>query len=300
MATPSEETVHSLAYWQFLAGGLSGFIEIICFHPLDVVKTRMQIQGAHPFGGEVVYTCPLDAIVKIYRYEGLFSLWKGIVPPICVETPKRGGKFLMYESLKPYFQFGAPKPTPLTHAMAGSMAAILESFIVNPFEVVKITQQAHREKHLKTLSVVKYIIKHDGYGIKGLYRGITALVARNAVFHFGFFGFYNALKDIVPSPEDKTYNILRKIIIAGLASSLACVMSVTLDMAKCRIQGPQPVKGKVKYQWTISTIKTTFKEEGFRSLFKGLGAMILRVGPGGAMLLVTYEYLFEFLKSQNI
>ncbi|XP_016961756.1 mitochondrial 2-oxodicarboxylate carrier [Drosophila biarmipes] len=288
------------AHCQFLAGGCSGFLEILCFHPLDVVKSRMQIQGARPVPGEVFYSGTLDAFTKIYRHEGLLSLWKGIVPPICVETPKRGAKFLMYELLKPYFHFGAPHPTPLTHAMAGSLAGTLESFLVNPFELVKITQQANREKHLKTLSVVKYIIKHDGYGIEGLYRGITALVARNAVFHFGFFGFYNAIKDWVPISKDTTSELLQKVTIAGFASCLACVTSVTFDMAKCRIQGPQPVKGEVKYRWTINTVRTTFREEGFRGLFKGLGASIMRVGPGGALLLVSYEYFYEFLKKHNV
>ncbi|XP_016973816.1 mitochondrial 2-oxodicarboxylate carrier [Drosophila rhopaloa] len=287
------------AHYQFLAGGLSGFLEIVCFHPLDVVKARMQIQGTTPVRGEVIYRGPLDAIAKIYRHEGLTSFWKGIVPPICVETPKRGAKFLMYELLKPYFYFGAPQATPLTHAMAGSLAGTLESFIVNPFEVVKVTQQANREKPLKTLSVVKYIIKHDGYGIEGLYRGITALVARNAVFHFGFFGFYNAIKDWVPISQDSASELLRKVSIAGFASSLACVMTVTLDMAKCRIQGPQPVKGEVKYRWTIDTIRTTFREEGARALFRGLGPMVMKSGPGGALLLVSYEYLYDFFKTKN-
>ncbi|KAH8352317.1 hypothetical protein KR084_003396, partial [Drosophila pseudotakahashii] len=285
------------AHCQFLAGGLSGFLEILCFHPLDVVKSRMQIQGPRPIPGEVFYRGTLDAFAKMYRYEGMPSLWKGIVPPICVETPKRGAKFLMYELFKPYFHFGAPHPTPLTHAMAGSLAGTLESFIVNPFEVVKVTQQAHREKHLETLSVVKYIIEHEGFGIGGLYRGITALVARNAVFHFGFFGLYNAIKDWVPISQDTTSELLRKVTIAGFASSLACLMSVTLDMARCRIQGPQPIKGQVKYRWAVTTIITTFKEEGFRSLFKGLGASILRVCPGGALLLVSYEYFYDFLKN---
>ncbi|XP_017075176.1 mitochondrial 2-oxodicarboxylate carrier [Drosophila eugracilis] len=290
---------HSEAHYQFLAGALSGFLEIACFHPLDVVKSRMQMQGSRPIHGEVIYKCTGEALVNIYRNEGLASFWKGIVPPICVETPKRGAKFLVYELLKPYFHFGASHPTPLTHAMAGSLAASLESFLLNPFEVVKITQQANREKSLATLSVVKDIIKHDGYGIEGLYRGITALVARNAIFHFGFFGSYNALKDWVPNSQDSTSELFRKIAIAWSASCLACVMSATMDMAKCRIQGPQPVKGEVKYRWTITTIKTTFREEGFRACFKGLGANLLRVGPGGALLLVSYEYFYEFFKRQN-
>jgi solute carrier family 25 (mitochondrial 2-oxodicarboxylate transporter), member 21 len=45
--------------------------------------------------------------------EGLFSLYKGIIPPILVETPKRAVKFLTFEQLKPFFLFGSDKPTPL-------------------------------------------------------------------------------------------------------------------------------------------------------------------------------------------
>ena len=35
-----------------------------------------------------------DCMVKMYRQEGLRSFWKGIVPPVMVETPKRGWKVL--------------------------------------------------------------------------------------------------------------------------------------------------------------------------------------------------------------
>ncbi|KAI8042868.1 mitochondrial 2-oxodicarboxylate carrier [Drosophila gunungcola] len=294
-----EASARPEAHYQFLAGGLSGFLEVVCLHPLDVVRSRMQLQGTRSVRGEVLYRGPLHAMASMYRHEGLTAFWKGIVPPVCVETPKRGAKFLMYELFKPYFYFGAPQPTPLTHAMAGTLAGTLESFVVNPFEVVKITQQANRLERLSTLSVVRSIIKHDGWGFEGLYRGITALMARNAVFHFGFFGFYNAIKDWVPISQDSGSELLRKVTIAGFASCLAGVMSFTLDMAKCRIQGPQPVKGEVKYRWTIATIRTTFREEGFRALFKGLSSMLMKVVPGGAMLLVSYDYIYEFLKTTN-
>ena len=33
-----------------------------------------------------------DCMVKMYKQEGLRSFWKGIVPPVMVETPKRGWK----------------------------------------------------------------------------------------------------------------------------------------------------------------------------------------------------------------
>ena len=49
---------------------------------------------------------------KMYRTEGLLSFWKGILPPILVETPKRAWKFLTFEQFKILFNFGGKDATP--------------------------------------------------------------------------------------------------------------------------------------------------------------------------------------------
>lgn len=62
---------------------------------------------------QVYYNGVFDCARKMIRSEGMFALYKGILPPILVETPKRAVKFLTFEQLKPLFMFGADKPTPL-------------------------------------------------------------------------------------------------------------------------------------------------------------------------------------------
>ena len=115
-------------------------------HPLDLVKTRFQIQ-ANPIAGQESqhYTGVYDCMKKMYKSEGLFSFWKGIIPPIFAETPKRAWKvngwnlsifyllkienssnhfhrdifftfqFFTFEQFQKVFNFGGPdgKPTPL-------------------------------------------------------------------------------------------------------------------------------------------------------------------------------------------
>ncbi|XP_034666969.1 mitochondrial 2-oxodicarboxylate carrier [Drosophila subobscura] len=283
------------ALLQFLSGGSAGLLELLLLHPFDVVKTRIQLQGVQANPEQLQYSGVMDCISKIYHYEGVAGFWKGIVPPICSETPKRACKFVIYEQVKPLFLFGAPQPTALTHAMAGALAGTLECAILNPFEVVKITQQAYRKDSLNTLNVAGKIIRNDGFGIKGLYRGITALMLRNAIFHFAYFGLYQGLKDELPAYEDRFAEFLRRGALGFFASSVSCVFSVTFDVAKSRIQGPQPIKGTIKYKWTAPTIWTIYTEEGFRALFKGLSVKIMRAGPGGAILMLAYEYGYEYL-----
>ena len=48
----------------------------------------------------------------MYRTEGILSFWKGILPPVMAETPKRALKFVCFEQFKPLFMFGSPEATP--------------------------------------------------------------------------------------------------------------------------------------------------------------------------------------------
>lgn len=62
-------------------------------HPLDVIKTRLQIQSKVMDKSDPKYfTGVIDCIKKTSKHEGLFALYKGIIPPVLVETPKRAVK----------------------------------------------------------------------------------------------------------------------------------------------------------------------------------------------------------------
>jgi solute carrier family 25 (mitochondrial 2-oxodicarboxylate transporter), member 21 len=56
------------------------------------------------------------------------------------------------------------------------------------------------------------------------------------------------------------------------------------------------VLGVIKYKSTIGSIVIVAREEDWRALYKGLVPKVMRLGPGGAIMLVVYEYVFEFLK----
>ena len=81
-------------------------------HPLDLIKTRFQLQNNVLTSGQggQHYTGVRDCAAKMYRQEGMFSFWKGILPPILVETPKRAWKFFTFEQFQKMFMFGSEKP----------------------------------------------------------------------------------------------------------------------------------------------------------------------------------------------
>ena len=71
---------------------ITGCIEVSIMHPLDLVKTRFQVQSSTPVAGQHHYTSIAHCMKTMYHTEGVFSFWKGILPPLFVETPKRAWK----------------------------------------------------------------------------------------------------------------------------------------------------------------------------------------------------------------
>ncbi|XP_064108216.1 mitochondrial 2-oxodicarboxylate carrier-like isoform X2 [Macrobrachium nipponense] len=260
-----------------VAGGSAGFTEICIMHPLDVVKTRFQIQTTGNPSDPHYYTSVYDCIRKMARNEGILSLYKGVLPPVLVETPKRAVK---------------------TFFLAGLGSGTTEAILVNPFEVVKVAQQANRAQHKVapgTFAVAREIIKTQGLGFRGLNKGVTATIGRNGLFNCVYFGLFHSVNTRITQPQEKWQQNLQKFFIGLVAGILGCLVNIPFDVAKSRIQGPQPTPGQIKYRSTFGSIATVYKEEGFLALYKGLVPKVLRLGPGAGIMMIVYENVQSYL-----
>ncbi|XP_069588061.1 mitochondrial 2-oxodicarboxylate carrier [Ranitomeya imitator] len=281
---------------QVLAGGSAGLVEICLMHPLDVVKTRFQIQRNTSDPSN--YKSLGDCFKKIYRNERLFGFYKGILPPILAETPKRAVKFFTFEQYKKLL---APLSLPpaWVFAVAGLGSGLTEAVVVNPFEVVKVSLQANRNAYAQqpsTFAQARHVIQTEGLGLRGLNKGLSATLSRHGVFNMVYFGFYFNVKNAFPVNKDARLEFLRKFTIGLASGTLASIINIPFDVAKSRIQGPQPEPGVIKYRSCRKTIITVYKEEGFLALYKGLLPKIMRLGPGGAVMLLVYEYSYAWLQ----
>lgn len=54
----------------------------------------------------------------------------------------------------------------------------------------------------------------------------------------------------------------RKVGIGFVSGTLASCVNIPFDVAKSRIQGPQPVPGQIKYKATLASVAIVYKEEG--------------------------------------
>ncbi|XP_047480815.1 mitochondrial 2-oxodicarboxylate carrier-like isoform X1 [Penaeus chinensis] len=276
------------------SGGSAGFTEICIMHPLDVVKTRFQIQTKGVPADPNYYTSVYDCMRKMARNEGILSLYKGVLPPVLVETPKRAVKFLTFEIYKQLFD----KPTPAAFFLAGLGSGTTEAILVNPFEVVKVAQQANRAQHKTspgTWAVAREIVRTQGLGFRGLNKGVTATIGRNGLFNMVYFGLFHTVNTRIEQPKEKWQQNVQKFFIGLVAGVLGCFVNIPFDVAKSRIQGPQPVPGEIKYRTTFGAIATVYREEGFLALYKGIVPKVLRLGPGAGIMMIVYENVHGYL-----
>ncbi|KAA1068890.1 hypothetical protein PGT21_004948 [Puccinia graminis f. sp. tritici] len=77
------------------------------------------------------------------------------------------------------------------------------------------------------------------------------------------------------------------------------MVNTPFDVVKSRIQNTVVLPGeKPKYGWTYPAIVTIAKEEGLGALYKGFIPKVLRLAPGGGVLLVVVEVVTGYFRKQ--
>ncbi|CEG70428.1 Putative Mitochondrial inner membrane transporter [Rhizopus microsporus] len=182
--------------FQFLAGAIAGVSEILIMYPLDVVKTRAQLSTGTSTG-------IIGTMTSMIKTEGPGSLYRGILPPIMVEAPKRATKFAANEQYTTIYKklFGFEKITQTLSIMTGVSAGMTEAVIIVPFELVKVRMQdkANLGKYNGTADTIRKIVAAEG--TLALFNGLEATMWRHAVWNGAYFGLIFKVKDLMPKPK---------------------------------------------------------------------------------------------------
>lgn len=118
-------------YMKAISGSLGGIVEASCLQPIDVIKTRLQLDRSGNYKGIV------HCGATIVRSEGVRALWKGLTPfatHLTLKYTLRMGSNAALQSV-----FKDPETGKISNhgrLLSGFGAGVLEAVvIVTPFEV---------------------------------------------------------------------------------------------------------------------------------------------------------------------
>lgn len=90
-----------LAWKKAVAGASSGVVCCAIFSPLDVVRTRLQVQGALHNAAMPAYSGIVGTLSRIQREEGIRGWFRGFAPAILTVPVFWSLYFPLYDRLKP-------------------------------------------------------------------------------------------------------------------------------------------------------------------------------------------------------
>ncbi|KAJ3613244.1 hypothetical protein NHX12_019494 [Muraenolepis orangiensis] len=168
---------------QFLAGASAGVIQCVICCPMELAKTRMQMQGTgeNKKSARKMYKNSLDCLVRIYRREGFRGINRGMVTTIIRETPGFGIYFLTYDVLTRHLGCEPEDPYMIPKLLfAGGMSGIASWLSTYPVDVIKSRLQADGmggvHQYSGIADCVRQSLRKEGWRV--FTRGLTSTLLR--------------------------------------------------------------------------------------------------------------------------
>lgn len=189
-----------------------------------------------------------------------------------MEAPKRATKFAANDEWGKVYRkmFGVDKMNQSLSVLTGATAGATESFVVVPFELVKIRLQdkASAGKYNGMVDCVIKTVKNEGP--LTLYQGLESTMWRHILWNAGYFGCIFQVRQLLPKADSQRGQMLNDLISGAIGGTVGTIVNTPLDVVKSRIQNTPKVPGQIpKYNWAFPSVATVFKEEGFGALYKG-------------------------------
>ncbi|EMD39527.1 hypothetical protein CERSUDRAFT_111850 [Gelatoporia subvermispora B] len=264
----------------FLAGALCCTVTHGGMTPIDVVKTRIQIDPA------LARKSLLAGGRYIVANEGPAALLTGFGPTAVGYLVQGGAKFAGYEFWKKQFcqiagdQEAAVKYRTAIYLGASSVAEFFADILLTPLEATRIRLVSQR--HYATGLVTGFTRLAREEGLRGLYAGFLPILCKQIPYAIGQFTvneFCHELAFRNMSEETRrtlspsaTFGInLGSGVIAGFA---AAILSQPADTLLSQINKGHGPEGSMVHRLTVLA-----RQAGFRGLFAGLGPrMVMTAG----------------------
>ncbi|XP_074704330.1 solute carrier family 25 member 34 isoform X2 [Strix aluco] len=227
-------------------GAAAGCLACVLTNPLEVVKTRLQLQGELQPPGTYPrpYRGVLRAVGAVCRADGLRGLQKGLAAGLLYQGLMNGVRFYCYSRAEDAGWTGYPGGTVAAGAVAGAVGA----FVGSPAYLVKTHLQAqtlaavavgHQHNHESISAAFESIYKQ--HGVAGLWRGVTGAVPRVAVGSAAQLATFTSAKDWVCERQWFGEGSWATVLAGGMVSGVAVAVAMTpFDVVSTRLYN-QPV-----------------------------------------------------------
>eukprot|EP01135_Chromosphaera_perkinsii_P009598 Nk52_evm48s1810 gene=Nk52_evmTU48s1810 len=298
-------------------GGIAAVITVVISNPVEVVKTRLQLQelkaSKDTVGAQSIkYRGLAHGLVKILREEGVKGIQSGLVASMFSQATMNGFRYGCFKPCKEYvmkpftssicfYDMSAfdyklvPSKTTTEDLGASFLSGAFGGIAGNPFNRLKAILQSDSTTSAgtplarqSTLSAFVSIYKTEG--IRGYLKGVGPATVRNGVAGCSQLGAYSFVKRRVAEEYGGRYTALQEgSILLHAIASLAAGISITTALNPLLYSDDQRKRFNSAYECARETLRT----EGPMGFWKGYTASYMRLGPQTFFCFIIWEKLKE-------
>ncbi|KAL2830643.1 mitochondrial carrier domain-containing protein [Aspergillus pseudoustus] len=285
-----------------IAGFTAGIATTLCLHPLDLIKTRLQVDptGDSRVGGS------FRVIRQIFRNEGgLVAFYRGLTPNIIGNSSSWALYFLLYGDIKDVIgnwhkrQALDNQLTSSDYFIASGTAGALTSILTNPIWVIKTRMLATGSKspgaYTSFTTGATQILRSEG--IRGFYRGLIPSlfgVSHGALQFMAYekLKLYRTRVSEKKNKKTRELNNLDFIFTSSISKVFAGSITYPYQVLRSRMQ---TYNTQYAYQGLWDAVAKIWVTEGVGGFYKGLGPNLFRVLPSTWVTFLVYENTRSYL-----
>lgn len=169
-----------------LIASAAGFATLSLTNPIWVTKTRLCLQyeqssaDAKCQPAQQQYRGMMDALIKIYKMEGVRGLYKGFVPGI-LGISHGALQFMAYEEMKTVYNQYRKQPLDTRlgsgeYIVFAALSKMFSAVLTYPYQVLRSRLQDQHRQYDGVMDVVRQIIRYEGW--LAFYKGMGPCLLR--------------------------------------------------------------------------------------------------------------------------
>ncbi|KAI9483293.1 MAG: mitochondrial carrier domain-containing protein [Benjaminiella poitrasii] len=313
---PHTDEAARYAYKYLTAGAIAGCVSRTCTAPLDRLKIHLITNtNYHQTKAACRKTSSImDAIKTIYKNGGFRGLYVGNGLNVIKIIPESAIKFYVFETSKAFMaqmtSSSDKNSIPVgARFIAGGVAGLCSQFCVYPLETLKTRIMSSQRAECQKLQIqqrrpmipMRTVVKemYRSGGVKAFWPGLVLSMLGVFPYQALDMGIYETLKvsylrsmdnrRVSLNEEKPEPNVMILWMCGMMSGSIGATSVYPLNMIRTRLQAQGTPAHPYRYTSAWDVARKTYKSDGIRGFYKGLGPTLIKVVPSISISYAVYE-----------